>query len=176
MNSMTRTGRSAALLLISAVTVLGNFAQAQNVAPEGCSRITDRDRRLACYDRIFPPASRMAADPVRPSSPLSSQEITSTAPAAAAPATDAGFGLPARTPASAERGRISSRIVGELNGWAPGTRLKLANGQVWVVDESSRTAGYALRDPAVQVVEGIFGGYFLEIAGVSKTPRVKRAE
>lgn len=176
MNSSTHTGRCAAMLLISAVTVFSHIAQAQNVAPEGCSRIADRDSRLACYDRIFPPASGTAAAAVRPSAQRSSQAITSTTPTAAAPATDAGFGLPAKAPVTAEPGRISSRIVGELNGWAPGTRFKLANGQVWVVDESSRTAGYALRDPAVRVVEGTFGGYFLEIEGVSKSPRVKRVE
>lgn len=52
----------------------------------------------------------------------------------------------------------------------------MANGQVWVIDESSRTAGYALKNPAVRVAEGSFGSYYAEIEGVSKTPRVKRVE
>lgn len=173
MKADTTTARSAIATLCFTSALISSLAQAQGVSPASCSRIAERDGRLACYDRLYPPAGGgMAA--VSPSVPA----VAATGPAPApAQAKDAAFGLPAKPQAvSSASAQLVSRINGEVTGWVPGTRFRLANGQLWAIDESSRTGGYALRDPVVRVVEGTFGGYFLEIEGISKTPRVKRVE
>jgi hypothetical protein len=54
-----------------------------------------------------------------------------------------------------------------------GTRLKLENGQVWEVVDASKAA-YSLERPAVRVSRGVLGSFFIEIQGVSRTPRVRR--
>ncbi|KPF48787.1 hypothetical protein IP87_09545 [beta proteobacterium AAP121] len=68
---------------------------------------------------------------------------------------------------------MNSRVQGRFEGWQRGTRLRLANGQVWEVVDGT-VAVYDLDSPAVTVRRGLLGSYFIEIEGVSATPRVRR--
>ena len=71
--------------------------------------------------------------------------------------------------------RVSSRIVGAFKGWRPGTTLTLENGQQWrVVDDSSLVIAQ-LDSPAVTVVPGTFGSWWLRVEGYNSTARVKPA-
>jgi len=51
----------------------------------------------------------------------------------------------------------------------------MANGQLWEVTDGSQAA-YRLSDPKVRISRGISGSFFMEIQGVSQTPRVRRIE
>lgn len=70
---------------------------------------------------------------------------------------------------------IESSIAGPFKGWWPKDRIKLANGQVWQIADDS-TGAVNLTDPKVTIRRGFFGGYRLEIEGVSKSPTVKRVQ
>lgn len=96
----------------------------------------------------------------------------SASTAAATPAV-AAFGLPAQPVAEAPA--MSGRVQGRFEGWQRGTRLTLTNGQVWEVVDSG-SAVYDLPSPAVVVKRGLLGSYFIEIEGVSVTPRVRRVK
>lgn len=119
-----------------------------------CRGLTPIAERVACYDRIVLPVDAAQARPVAPS---------------------ATFGLPAPRPVQTAPDTIESRVDGRFDGWNPGTRIKLANGQMWEVVDSGR-ASYDLQAPAVRITRGLFGSYFLEISGVSATPRVRRVQ
>lgn len=156
-------------ILLSAL-LLAAVPAAQAASDEAlaaCRAVKDAGARLACYDRLpigSGPAARGAA-PV--------------APAAAAPGSPpkseaSRFGLPATTgPAPIES--IESRVDGHFEGWFPGTRIHLENGQVWqVTDGTSRFAD--LDRPKVTVKRGALGSFFLDIDGVNPAPRVRRVE
>jgi len=60
-------------------------------------------------------------------------------------------------------GPISARVQGEVAGWAPGTVFVLDNGQQWKVLKGSMTLRTALASPAIKVVPGIAGRWFLQV-------------
>ncbi|UYB52089.1 hypothetical protein OCJ37_19305 [Xanthomonas sp. AM6] len=60
-------------------------------------------------------------------------------------------------------GPISARVQGEVSGWAPGTVFVLDNGQQWKVLKGSMTLRSALASPAITVVPGIAGRWFLQV-------------
>lgn len=125
-----------------------------------CRALRDVPARVACYDGIALPATTPAAAVPSP-------------PAATATAR-ADFGLPP-PPIAAQPQEMQSRIAGRFEGWGPGTRLRLDNGQIWeVVDGSS--AAYDMNSPVVNIRRGLLGSFFLEIGGVSATPRVRRVQ
>lgn len=125
---------------------------------QACRGIGDATARLACYDALpLPPANAPAPSP------------------AAAPAPDAKqFGLEARS-AQQNLQWVDSTIEGKFDGWNPGSKIKLANGQVWQVTDDS-TAAMNLTDPKVQVRRGALGAFYLEFERSNRTARVKRIE
>lgn len=143
-------------------------AQAQAEALANCRAQAEPMRRLACYDAIALPAARSpaASTPAAPAAPPA--PAGTPVPAAA----DAGFGLPAASQGTAS---IESRIAGVVEGWGPRTQFRLANGQVWQVEDGSSASLY-LREPAVRVRRGFAGAYYLEFEGSNRTPRVRRVQ
>jgi hypothetical protein len=169
-------------ILLCALACLSAAAKADvppglEAALAPCRAITEAAARLACYDALGRP--RQALPGERPSAtveprPSAQPPGAAAAPAQAAAASAADFGLPqVRVPAQPEM--IESRILGRFEGWNPGTRLRLANGQVWEVLDSRRSS-YDLESPAVRVKRGLLGSFFIEIDGVSATPRVRRLQ
>jgi hypothetical protein len=71
---------------------------------------------------------------------------------------------------------VDSHIPGEFRGWEAGSRIKLANGQVWEVADGSRGALAPVIDPKVRVRRGVLGSFYLEIEGLNRSPRVRRVE
>lgn len=132
-----------------------------------CRAIKESAARLACYDALpLAPAPSAAAPAPAARAPAS--------PAAPAVSEAQRFGLPATSrPEPLEA--LESRIEGHFAGWYPGTRIRLANGQVWqVTDSSSRFAD--VDNPKVTVRRGALGSFFLDIEGVNPAPRVRRVE
>lgn len=138
-----------------------------------CRALQGVAAKAACYEAIpIPPASSLAAPGPGPARP----PAAGVQPAqAAAAAVVSGFGLPAPAPAPAAVESIESRIEGRFDGWSRGSRLRLANGQVWEVTDSS-TGVYDLSAPVVRIKRGVLGSFFIEIDGISATPRVKRVQ
>lgn len=145
--------------------LLAPLAAAQGDALEQCRAEREPTRRLACYDAI--PSRPAAATPATPTTPT-----TPAAAAAAPPAAAAAFGLPT---AAETLPFIESQIAGLVQGWDTRTRFKLANGQVWQVEEGS-SSGLYLQDPTVRVRRGFAGAYYLELKGTNRSPRVRRLQ
>ena len=156
------------LLAAALLAALPAAHAAQDDALARCRAIAESAARLACYDALplSAPPSRAAPGP----------EVAPT-PAAAAttpPSEAQRFGLPA-TSRPEPLQTVESRIDGHFDGWYPGTRIRLANGQVWqVTDSSSRYAD--VDNPKVTVRRGALGSFFLDIDGVNPAPRVRRVE
>jgi hypothetical protein len=163
-------------LILAAVCAA--FASAADAASDealaACRAVKDSAARLACYDAL-PLAARPAPGaPVRPA-PAVPAPPSPPAPAAAPVESESSrFGLPANTrPAPLEY--VESHIEGHFSGWYAGTRIRLANGQVWqVTDGTSRFAD--VDNPKVTVRRGALGSFFLDIDGVNPAPRVRRVE
>lgn len=72
-------------------------------------------------------------------------------------------------------GAVVSNVNGEFRGWAGrGTRITLANGQVWEVTDSSTRLSVKLDNPVVTVTPGVLGAWFLQVEGYNTRARVKR--
>ena len=60
-------------------------------------------------------------------------------------------------------GPIAARLVGKVDGWAPGTVFVLDNGQQWKVLKGEARLRRPLQAPPVRVVPGFAGRWFLEV-------------
>jgi hypothetical protein len=161
-------------LITGAFSMAATSVVANEAAVLKCRAQTDAVKRLACYDAIdvSPPAA------LRPATPATAASATAataprmgTAPAAA-PAAE--FGLPPKQTAVGVD-RIETTIKGRLDSWQQGSRIRLANGQLWQVTDDSRGV-CECDNRKVVVTRGAFGTYFLEIEGKGNAPRVKRLE
>ena len=141
------------LSLALAFTLVAGSAGADDSALRRCRALADAAARLACYDAL----------------PLGAPTVAASA--AAAP-TAATFGLQRADDGLLE---IVSTIPGLFEGWRPGDRIRLANGQLWQVTDDS-SAIYNLRDPKVTVRRAAMGTFVLDIEGARRLPRVRRLE
>lgn len=74
----------------------------------------------------------------------------------------------------ASDGPIRSRLVGEIAQWAPGTVFALENGQQWRVLKGSLKLPKPIRAPAIVVVPGVSGRWFLQVDEDLPKARVQR--
>ncbi len=70
---------------------------------------------------------------------------------------------------------IETSIAGRFTGWWPKDKISMTNGQVWQISDDS-TAAANLSDPKVRIRRAFFGGYRLEVEGISKVASVKRLQ
>ncbi|MBL8343787.1 MAG: hypothetical protein JNL30_20145 [Rubrivivax sp.] len=177
-------GRNAVLALV--ICGAGGWATAQDSGLERdlrrCRAIADSLARIVCYDAIALPGAGAAASaaPV----PVAAAPVVGVVPPAAAPASASppvgsnamrDFGLPERA-AAQQLQFVESTIQGDFDGWTPGARVRLANGQLWEVVDGS-TASYAQqRNPKVRIERGWLGSYFMNVEGVAHIPRVRRLQ
>jgi hypothetical protein len=132
-----------------------------------CRTIANPANRLSCYDALELAAP---ATPVR---------ATGTAPAAGAtPAEKAtqeqSFGLEQRVKNRLDR--IESTLVGGFEGWRPRQRFKLANGQVWLVNDDSDDTVARIDNPKVVIERGAMGAIHMGIEGSGKAVKVRRLQ
>ena len=134
-----------------------------------CRGIVDAAARLACYDALVVPggvaAPAPAPAPVREASPAPVRGASS--------ALVERFGMEHR--ASSQADRIESHIPGRFEGWRANSRIRLANGQVWQVVDGSWMGG-EWDNPKVAIRRGVLGGFYLDIEGEPRSPRVRRVE
>ena len=170
-----------AIFMMAAAALVGTSAVA-NEAMLKCRALPDASKRLACYDAID---VRVSVAPIATSAKIVVPTPTATSQAAAPAATAVAPGV-VPSPLAAEFGlapkqtavgvdKIESTIKGRLDSWQQGSRIRLANGQLWQVTDDSRGICDCV-DRKVVVTRGAFGTYFLEIEGKNNAPRVKRLE
>jgi hypothetical protein len=171
----------------AATTMTVNFAVASEPGILKCRTLADAGKRLACYDAIDVNAAAGSAArakmPVGAATSAGSAATAAVTNAAAAvagaasprsPGPAAEFGLPPKQTAVGVD-RIETTIKGRLESWQQGSRIRLANGQLWQVTDDSRGV-CECDNRKVVVTRGAFGTYFLEIEGKGNAPRVKRLE
>ena len=71
---------------------------------------------------------------------------------------------------------IHARVQGTVDGWAPGTVFALDNGQRWKVLKGAMTLRRPLAAPAIVVVPGIAGRWFLQVDEDLPKARVYRID
>lgn len=71
-------------------------------------------------------------------------------------------------------GPIRSRLVGDVAEWAPGTVFVLENGQQWRVLKGSLKLRKPMQAPAIVVVPGVSGRWFLQVDEDLPKARVQR--
>ena len=168
-----------AIFVMAAAALLGTSAVA-NEAMLKCRALPDASKRLACYDAIdvrvsvAPATSVVKLSASATASHAAAPVATAVAPAVVPSPPAAEFGLaPKQTAVGVDK--IESTIKGRLDSWQQGSRIRLANGQLWQVTDDSRGICDCV-DRKVVVTRGAFGTYFLEIEGKNNAPRVKRLE
>jgi hypothetical protein len=155
---------------------------ADDAAVRRCRNIVDASPRLACYDAL--PLGGDTSAKGQPS--LSAPAAVANAPAAAqsagtAPKAQAAvaadqqqFGIQPKTFKQAVES-IESSIAGHFDGWGPRTRITLANGQVWRIDDGS-SLPLEFDNPKVVIRRGAFGAFYMDIANDNHSPRVVRVQ
>jgi len=136
------------LLLLAPGAVLANDA-----AMLSCRAIPEVSACAACYDAIPLAANGAAKTP------------------------EQAFGLKAPVKKKEEGpASFQARVDGTLDGWTPGARIRLANGQVWRVTDDSEAVLPRMSNPQVEISRGLLGSYFLQVVGHTNTARVVRIE
>ena len=136
-------------------------ALADDAALLKCRALTDIAARVACYDAI----------PLGAAAPA-------VAAAAAAPqrTPEQNFGMEAVKQRESEPASIQSTVVGEFDGWGPGSQIRLANGQVWRVIDGSDAVLPRTRDAKVSIERNVFGTLFLKVDGGNSSAKVRRVQ
>jgi len=162
------------LTLLLPLLLLSGAASANDAALRQCRAVADGAARLACYDALplGTAVSPLPAEKIAAAVPASVAPTAAPAPALAAPALASTFGLQRADEVVQE---VSSSLPGLFEGWSPGQRFRLANGQLWQISDDS-SGVYYLRDPKVTVRRGALGSFVLDIDGAKRMPRVRRLE
>ena len=158
-------------LMPAAMLAIGpHSGVADDAGLQRCRAIAEAAARLACYDALALPARpgpRAAPAPANPAPAPAS-------PAPAQPSAADRFGMESKgLPAPADR--IESRIRGRFEGWRANSLIRLENGQVWQVADNSWLRG-EWDDPKVTVRRGLLGSFYLDIEGLTLSPRVRRVQ
>lgn len=157
----------------------GGAMAADDAALLRCRAMAEASARLACYDAIpagkIPPGGARAAAPAAVTAPMAAP-VAAAAPAA--PAMNPAFELQSKLrqeAAKVENNTLTSSIVGKFEGWDHGTLIKLANGQVWRVEDDSSEIAY-LDNPKATLRRGALGAVYIDIEGARGAPRVRRVQ
>ena len=146
---------------LSLLLLVSSAALADDAAVLKCRALPDTASRLACYD-----AMPLGAVPPAP------------ALAAAAPAPlNTGFGSETVKKKADEMPKsMDSTVVGDFDGWGPGTRIRLANGQVWRVIDDSSAVLPRRSNTKVRINRNLLGTMFLQVEGSNNSAKVRRVE
>jgi len=181
------------VIYLSIIIVFFHFdsVNAQSIEEEikKCSEIEVSLIRLQCYDRITTSPAVKNAKPTRERENIFSrlanrdetvdesettEEETNTENKSntSTAKSDDNFGLIIRD----DRDSISSKIVGNFEGWSGTTKFKLENGQVWQ-QSSFGVLRVKMNNPNIVIKRSILSDtYTLKIEGLNSSIRVKRIE
>ena len=149
-------------VLMLALLTASSTALADDAALLKCRTLSDTATRVACYDAI----------------PVGAAGPAAAAAAAAAPARtpEQTFGLETVKQREAQPASIRSTVVGDFDGWGPGSQIRLANGQVWRVIDGSDAVLTRTKDAAVTIERNVFGTLFLKVDGGNSSAKVRRVK
>jgi len=147
-------------VLMVALLTASSTAFADDAALLKCRTLSDTATRVACYDAI----------PVGAAGPGAA---TAVAPARTP---EQNFGLEAVKQREAQPASIRSTVVGDFDGWGPGSQIRLANGQVWRVIDGSDAVLPRTKDAAVTIERNVFGTLFLKVDGGNSSAKVRRVQ
>ena len=152
----------AGLLLMSgfALAQRGYLGIEQRLSPEQLQEIGLTPAQLVLLDRYL-----READAVAPVGDLGRDD----APAA-------GGERASRVLVGMDAERTATRAKGLVRGWAPGTVFTLENGQQWQVLKGDMKLRTPLQDPAVVLVPGVAGRWFLQVDEDMPKARVYRID
>jgi hypothetical protein len=153
--------KKACMLLL----LVSGAALADDAAVLKCRALSDAASRLVCYDAM-PLAGAAAATPT--AAPVAATATSSS------PVQDFGKRPPAPKK-EALPSSIRSTVVGTISGWSPGSRITLANGQVWRVVDGDAVLP-VMNNPQAEVSRGMLGAYFLQVGGHTSAARVTRVD
>ena len=149
-------------VLLLALLTASSTALADDAALLKCRTLSDTATRVACYDAI----------PVGAAAPAAAA-VAATAPARTP---EQNFGLEAVKQREAQPASIRSTVVGDFDGWGPGSQIRLANGQVWRVIDGSDAVLPRTKDAAVTIERNVFGTLFLKVDGGNSSAKVRRVK
>lgn len=147
-------------LPFAVLLLASSHALADDAAILKCRSVADVAARVACYDAIPVGVARPAA-------------AVATAPARSA---EQDFGMEAAKQREAEPKSVQSTVVGKFEGWGPGSQIRLANGQVWRVIDSSEAVLPGRTDARVTIERNLFGTIFLRVDGSNSSAKVRRVQ
>ena len=147
-------------VLMVALLTASSTAFADDAALLKCRTLSDTAKRVACYDAI----------------PVGAAGPGAAAAAAPAPTPEQNFGLEAVKQREAQPASIRSTVVGDFDGWGPGSQIRLANGQVWRVIDGSDAVLPRTKDAAVTIERNVFGTLFLKVDGGNSSAKVRRVK
>ena len=150
-------------LPLAAVFLSCGSALADDAALLKCRAIGDVAARVQCYDAIPVGAARPAG-------------AAATTAAAQARTAEQNFGIEAVKAREEQPKEIHSTVVGEFEGWGPGSQIRLANGQVWRVIDGSDAVLPRTRDAKVRIERNVFGTLFLKVDGSNSSAKVRRVQ
>jgi hypothetical protein len=75
-----------------------------------------------------------------------------------------------------DRSEINSRLPGSFSGWRGDGVFELENGMVWEQAEPNVFAVPTLENPEVRIRPGMFGAWYLQVAGYNTRVRVRRVQ
>ena len=146
------------------LALLAGGTQAADLAE--CRKIGDDAVRLFCYDR--------AAG--RPAAASAETQTDASVPAQAAAEASATLTVPAEpVPSGKPETPIESRIVGKFEGWGPGTKFKLENGETWEA-VGAGTHYSKSNAPKVVIERDFIGQNLMSVEGVKSRAIVRRVE
>ncbi|RFP15752.1 hypothetical protein D0T23_07475 [Duganella sp. BJB475] len=145
-----------------ALMLVSSAAMADDGAMLRCRQVTDGPARLSCYDAIQLGAPAPVAAAAAIAAPPAKVEL------------ERSFGAETLS-TTIKLDSIESSIVGNFDGWVPKQRIRLANGQVWMINDDSQE-DLSLVNPKVKVERGLMGAIYMDIDGARTAPRVKRVK
>ena len=188
------------ILLCSAIScmmiVKTDIANSQSLDEElkKCSEITVSLIRLQCYDRLAKSpevsSAQPAAEPKRRSlfqrrarnnsTQNEKQQDNTTATQEDSPEVTQAQ---TNTQSSDSFGQvnedqtneITSRIIGQFDGWTGETLFRLENGQVWK-QSGNGFLKVSMNNPKVTIEQAVFGGFRLSVEGYNSRVKVKRVQ
>jgi hypothetical protein len=151
-------------LPLAVLFLASGSALANDAAILKCRTVTDVAARVACYDAIPVGAAKPAV------------AAAAVAPAAPAATAEENFGLEAVKQRESQPKSVQSTIVGKFEGWGPGSRIRLANGQVWRIVDGTDAVLAPQTDPKVSIERNMFGTIFMRVDGTNASAKVRRVE
>ncbi|NVJ50211.1 MAG: hypothetical protein HWE13_09100 [Gammaproteobacteria bacterium] len=185
--------------LVSSILVASSSITSA-VTVDDCVKITNDQKRLACYDAVFlphaqatkvedkvPAAKADAAErktvaapkPVTPVVPETPKVVTKSATPepkdsdkVVSMTKEELFGLEDQV-AELSVNKLESTLTGEFKYWKKGMTISLDNGQQWEITER-RSLYHRVTNPKISIEKGSLGSFYLSIEGINSRLRIKR--